>query len=179
MLEIRDCLLVVIDVQGKLAELMHEKESLFKNISILVKAADLLEIPVVVTEQVPASLGPTVEEIAANLGETQPIDKAAFSCFGDDKFREKLISLRKSQVLICGIESHVCVYQTAADAVRSGWEVHVPADAVSSRDPSNKEVALRRLRTEGVTVSSVEMALFELMKTAEHPAFRDVSKLIK
>lgn len=115
MLEIEKCCLVVIDVQGKLAELMYQKESLLKNIQVLIKAAKILDIPIIWLQQVPKALGETVSEIAELLKEDEPINKNSFSCYGDKIFNDKLAELHREQVLICGIEAHVCVYQTAAD----------------------------------------------------------------
>ncbi len=125
------------------------------------------------------SLGPTVPEIAELLSDTEPINKASFSCCGDERFISKLNSLDRRQVLLCGIETHVCIYQTAVDLRSKGYEVSVAADAVSSRTLENKQIGLERLRAEGVNVSSTEMALFELLKTAEHPQFKQIAKLVK
>ncbi len=202
MLEIQDCCLVVVDVQGKLAQLMVDKEALFKNIQILIQAARILEIPILWCQQVPEALGPTVPEIAAllagirgegvppsNRGQdardmrverpVEPIDKASFSCCGQEQFNAQLNTLGKEQVLLCGIETHVCIYQTAMDLMEGGLDVTVIADAVSSRTEQNRRIALRRLAAEGAHVSSTEMALFELLKTAKHPHFREIAKLVK
>lgn len=179
MLDVKECCLVVVDVQGKLAQLMHAKEVLFKNIQILIQTAKILDIPILWCQQCPAVLGPTVPEIAELLAGDTPIDKSAFSCCGDAAFNAKLNELARSQVLLCGIETHVCIYQTAADLVRKGFRVDVPSDAVSSRTLENKQTAISRMATLGVNITSVEMALFELLRTADHPKFRQVAKLIK
>ena len=179
MLEIENCSLVVIDVQGKLASLMYEKELLFKNLQILVKAAKLLNIPILLCQQVPDSLGSTIPEIAELISDIEPINKSSFSCFRDDQFEIKLNQIKRSQILICGIETHVCIYQTAIDLLRNGFYVNVIADAVSSRTRENKEIALNRISSEGVKISSVEMTLFELLKNAKHPNFKEIAKLIK
>ncbi len=110
MLDIENCCLVVVDVQGKLAQLMHEKQSMFKNIQILIKAAKILDIPILWCQQCPDSLGPTVPEIAQLLTDNEPIDKSAFSCCGAEQFNIKLNELKRQQVLLCGIETHVCIY---------------------------------------------------------------------
>jgi nicotinamidase-related amidase len=179
MLEINDCSLVVVDIQGKLAQIMYEKECLFKNVEILIKAASLLNIPILWCQQVPESLGPTIPEIAALLKDIEPINKSSFSCCGDLQFNNKLNELNVNQVLLCGIETHVCIYQTAVDLVRKGFYVNVISDAVSSRTHDNKTVALERIVADGAKVSSVEIALFELLKTAKHPSFKEIARLIK
>ena len=179
MLNIRKSSLVVVDVQGKLAQLMYNKEILFKNIQILIKAAKILDIPILWAQQCPDSLGPTVPEIEQLLSDNEPINKAAFSCCGEENFNIALNELARNQVLLCGIETHVCIYQTAIDLLRKGFSVHVIADAVSSRTPENKHIALSRMTAEGANLSSTEMALFELLKTAEHPQFKNIAKLIK
>jgi nicotinamidase-related amidase len=170
---------VVVDVQGKLAQLMHAREVLFKNIRILIQAAKILDIPILWCQQCPAALGPTAAQIAELLTDHKPIDKSAFSCCGDETFNTRLNELKRGQILLCGIETHVCIYQTAVDLLRKGFGVDVAADAVSSRTLDNRQIALKRLARLGVNISSVEMALFELLGTAEHPKFRQIAKLIK
>lgn len=179
MLEAENCCLVVVDVQGKLARLMHDKDTLFKNIQILIKAAKILDIPILWCRQVPDALGATVPEIAELLTDSRPIDKASFSCCGRPGFDDKLAVLNRKQVALCGIETHVCVYQTAVDLVKRGYEVDVISDAVSSRTLENKNVGLERIAAGGGNISSTEMAIFELLKTAEHPNFREIAGLIK
>ena len=179
MLEIDSCSLIIVDVQGKLAQIMYEKELLFKNIQILIKAAKILNIPIVWCQQVPDALGPTIPEIAELLTDIEPINKASFSCCGEEQFNDKLNKLSVEQVLICGIETHICVYQTALDLFRKGFSINVIADAVSSRTLENKTIALERLAHEGCKIICVEMILFELLKTAKHPRFREIARLIK
>jgi len=179
MLEIHDCTLVVVDVQGKLAQLMADKEALFKNIRILIQAAKILEIPILWCQQVPAALGPTVPEIAELLTGNEPIDKASFSCAGCEPFNAKLEALNRKQVVLCGIETHVCIYQTAMDLLSRDYQLTAVADAISSRTTQNRQIGLDRLAAEGATLASTEMVLFELLKTAEHPQFRQIAKLVK
>jgi len=179
MLDVQDCCLVVVDVQGRLAELMYERDVLFKNIQILIKAAKILSIPILWTQQQPQAIGVTVPQINQLLTDNEPINKACFSCCGLKEFNDKINTLSRKQVLLCGIEAHVCICQTAAELIASGKEVHVIADAVSSRTKENKQIALERMITEGVKLSSVEMAVFELLKTAEHPQFKQVIQLVK
>lgn len=179
MLDIQNCCLVVVDVQGKLAQLMYDKQVLFKNIQILIKAAKILDIPILWCQQCPDALGPTVPEIAQLLTDNEPINKSAFSCCGVEQFNIKLNDLKRRQILLCGIETHVCVYQTSVDLLRKGLSVDVVADAVSSRTPENKQIAINRMVAEGINISCTETALFELLKTAEHPQFKQIAKLIK
>jgi nicotinamidase-related amidase len=179
MLEVPNCCLVVVDVQGKLAQLMTGKESLVNNIQILIQAAKLLDIPILWCQQVPEALGPTVPEIAGLLTGIEPIDKASFSCCGQERFNAELNALGREQVLLCGIEAHVCIYQTAMELMDGGLDITIIADAVSSRTEQNKQIALMRLSAEGARVSSTEMALFELLRTAQHPQFKQVAKLVK
>ncbi len=179
MLDIRNCCLVVVDVQGKLAQLMYRKEVLFKNIQILIEAAKILDIPILWCQQCPDALGQTIPEIAQLLTDNEPVNKSAFSCCGDEQFNVRLNELARNQVLLCGIEAHVCIYQTAVDLLRKGFCVDVVADAVSSRTLENKQIAIDRMAAEGVNISCTEMALFELLKTAEHSQFKQVAELIK
>jgi nicotinamidase-related amidase len=175
----KDCCLVVIDVQGKLAELMHDKENLIKNLCILIQAVRILEIPVLWCQQVPAALGPTVPEIAELLVGLEPINKSSFSCCRCEEFNDKLQELGRKQVILCGIEAHVCIYQTAVDLLERDYEVEVIADAVSSRTLANKEIGLDKIAAEGAQISSVETCLFEILKSAEHPHFRQIARIIK
>jgi nicotinamidase-related amidase len=179
MLDQNDCCLVVVDVQGKLAQLMYDKETFFKNIRILIQAAKILNIPILWCQQVPAALGPTIPEIAELLTDNQPIDKSCFSCAGCEEFNSKLEKLGRRHVLLCGLETHVCVYQTTADLLAKNYKVDCVADAVSSRISSNKDIGLKRIAAEGATITSTEMAIFEILKTAEHPQFKQIAKLVK
>jgi len=179
MLDIENCCLVVVDVQGKLAQLMHDKQSMFKNIQILIEAAKILNIPILWCQQCPDALGPTIPEIAQLITDSEPIDKSAFSCCGAEQFNINLKELKRHQVLLCGIETHVCIYQTAIDLLRRGFSVDVVVDAVSSRTPQNKQIAINRMVAEGINISCTEMALFEMLKTAEHPQFKQIAKLVK
>lgn len=179
MLDIQNCCLVVVDVQGKLAQLMHGKQTLFKNIQILIKAAKILNIPILWCQQCPDALGSTVPEIEQLLTDNEPVNKSAFSCCGAEQFNTKLNELARDQVLLCGIETHVCIYQTAVNLLRKGFSVDVLADAVSSRTLENKQIAINRMAAKGINISCTEMALFELLRTAEHPQFKQIAKLIK
>lgn len=171
--------LVIIDVQEKLLRVMHQKETLLKNVSILAQAAKVLEMPILWCQQYPKALGQTAPEVASHLEGVEAIDKMCFNCTGSSEFNEKLTKANVANVIVCGIESHICVYQTARQLKRKGYNVEVAADAVTSRTPENKQIAIDRLRAESIAISSTEMTLFDLLKTAKHEKFREISKLIK
>ncbi len=179
MLEPEEVVLAIVDIQGKLAHSMHEKESLFENVQKLIKGIQVLGVPILWVEQLPEKLGHTVDEIADTLSGIQPITKNSFSCCRNDRFMQALKALNRNQVLIAGIEAHVCVYQTAVDLVNAGFEVQVVTDAVSSRNVWNKEIGLQKMRDHGVRWTSVETALFELLKVAEGEQFRKIIKIVK
>lgn len=179
MLKIENTTLLIVDIQGNLAHLMHGKELLFKNVQKLIKGIQILGIPILWVEQNPRGLGPTIPEIADILSNIQPISKMSFSSCRNDRFLQALNALNRKQVLIAGIEAHVCVYQTAAELVDIGYDVQVVTDAVSSRNMENKEIGLQRMRDSGVSLTSVETALFELLKVAEGEQFREILKIVK
>ena len=178
MLEIDNTVLVVIDVQGKLASLMHDRERLYDNTARMIRAAAVLDIEVICTEQHPDGLGPTVPEVAGHLN-VQPIPKFAFSCCGEPAFETALKLTECTQVLLTGIETHICVYQTAVDLLTGGYEVYALTDAVSSRTVGNKLIGLDRMKDAGARLTSVEMALFELLEVAGGDAFKEIIKIVK
>lgn len=179
MLTIGNTVFVLVDVQGKLAELMHDKERLFASLRQLVLGLQALRVPVLWLEQNPTRMGETIAPLREILEPETPIAKMSFSGWGCTAFRERLEQSGCRQVLLAGIETHVCVFQTAADLVASGYTVQVVADAVSSRTAANREIGLERIRACGAPLTSVESALFELLRTAEHPAFREVLRLVR
>lgn len=179
MLKMENVALLIVDIQGNLAHLMHGKERLFKNVQKLIKGIQVLGIPILWVEQNPQGLGPTIPEIADILSDIQPISKMSFSSCQNDRFVQALKALNRKQVLIAGIEAHVCVYQTAAELVEIGYEVQVATDAVSSRDIENKEIGLQKMRDSGVSLTTVETALFEILKVAEGEQFRKIIKILK
>ena len=171
--------LIVIDIQEKLHKLMFNREQVERNSVILVKLAQALEMPILWCQQVPNALGPTIQPVWSLLNEQASFDKTSFSCCGDQAFAARLDEIKPKNALICGIETHVCVYQTAMDLLEKGIGVHVIADAASSRSNENKQIALHRMGKEGVTLSSTEMCLFELLRDSTHEKFRELAKLIK
>jgi len=179
MLKIENTALIVVDIQGNLALAMHEKELLFKNARKLIKGVQVLGIPILCTEQNPQKLGPTIPEIADLLSDSHPVSKLSFSCCQDDGFLNALKSIDRKQLLIAGIEAHVCIYQTAADLIDLGYEVQVVTDAVSSRNMEDKEIGLQKMRDSGASLTSVETALFELLKIAEGKQFKEILNIVK
>ena len=179
MLEIDNAVLVIIDVQGKLASLMHRRVELFENLRRIIQGVRVLGIPVLWNEQLPDKLGPTVPEIKELLSDMEPLAKSAFSCCGNEDFLLALKSINHKQVLVAGIEAHVCVYQTCMDLLQAGYEVHLLADATSSRTETDYKTAVNRIRDEGAKITSVEMALFEMLKVAEGEQFKQIIKIVK
>jgi nicotinamidase-related amidase len=180
-LEAEQCALVVIDIQQKLLPPIFQKDQLVRNSQLLIRAAGILKIPAVVSTQYAKGLGGTVPEIAALLPETEPIDKTPFSCFGSDVFCSLLKRLPgpRTTLLLCGMESHICVTQTALGALREGYLVHVASDAVSSRTEWNWKIGLERMRAAGAIISSTEMMIYELMRSSSSAAFKELLPHLK
>lgn len=172
--------LAIIDVQERLATVMptDAMQQLIRNCGILMQAAVMLEIPVIVTEQYPKGLGHTLPELAALVPNIQPIEKTAFSCAAEAKFCRQLTS-DHSQLVLCGMEAHICVVQTALDLIAAGKQVFVVEDAVISRNPANKANALARLREAGCVITNTESVVFEWLGVAEGDVFKTISKLIR
>ena len=179
MLKIEDAVLVVVDVQGKLATLMHEKEEFFSNVVKMIKGAKTLGIPIIWNEQLPDKLGETIPEIKDALPNMLPLVKNTFSCCGNGDFMKQLKAVNRRQVILVGMETHVCVYQTTLDLLEAGYEVHLVADAVSSRTLDNKNTAIEAMRSLGAKITCVEMALFEMLRIAEGDMFKQVIKIVK
>ena len=180
MLKREEAVLVVVDVQGKLAKLMWEKESLFAELRRMIEGARALEIPIIWMEQNPEGLGPTVPEV----GEVMPqglaaIPKMTFSCWGEPEFVKVLKATGRKSVLVAGIETHICVYQTVRQLQENGYQAHVVADATSSRKASNRGVGLKRIGDAGALLTTVEMCLFEMLETSEDERFREVVGIVK
>lgn len=181
MLTNKNTCLVVIDIQEKLITHIHNHEQVVKNSEILVRIAAALNIPVLWCQQVPAALGETVSPLRSQFAQMnlEPVNKTCFSCCGSEVFAKKLAALDSRNTVLCGIESHVCVFQTAGDLIDRGLNVHVIADAVSSRTSENRQIGLNRISSAGAVISSVEMFLFELLRDSKHEKFRELAKLIK
>ena len=177
-----DSLLVVIDIQPRLAEAMpeEERESMIGNTAMLLQAASELDIPMILTEQYPQGLGTTTPELLGFLPQnTSPLPKTGFSCFCAEGFKSVLADSRCSQVIVTGQETHVCVLQTAFDFLHQGYQVFVVEDAVCSRNPEHKIYALERMRQAGAVVTCGESVLFEWLRDASHPKFKSLAQLIR
>lgn len=179
MFSIDKSLLLVIDIQGKLADLMTDKKQTYDNVEILIQGAKILNLPILVTEQYPKGLGHTIEPLAKLLTDITPIEKTSFSCCGDTKFMDALQSTNRNQIIICGIETHICVYQTSVELLKMGYELEIIADAVSSRTIDNKLIGLDKIKSAGGQISCTETILFELLKKAGSSEFKEISKLVK
>lgn len=173
--------LIVVDVQERLFTVMdaERRDEFVANVKILVAAAARLGIPILVTEQYPKGLGHTLPELAALLKDVDVVEKTAFSCCGAPGFVERLRVLDADQVLLAGIESHVCVLLTALDLARLGFRTAIAADATCSRRRESRELGLAQARQEGVIVTSTETAVFSWLGRADTDAFREITKLLK
>ncbi|MGH9668657.1 MAG: hydrolase [Terriglobales bacterium] len=180
-LDRQQCALVVVDIQEKLLPPIHEKERLVRNSQLLLRLAEILNIPVVATTQYAKGLGRTVPEIASLLPAGEPIDKLRFGCFASPQFCSALKALpgRRNTVLLCGMETHICVMQTALGALDQGYLVHVASDAVGSRSEWNWKIGLDRMRTAGALISSTEMIIYELLGGSGTAEFKQMLQYLK
>jgi nicotinamidase-related amidase len=179
MLQAHETALLIIDLQEKLVRAMHEKEALIAKTAKLIEGARLFGMPILVTEQNPEKLGATIPELAALLEGVEPVSKLAFSCLGEPLFLKKLEETRAKSLVVAGVETHVCVYQTAVDLVRRNYGVELVTDAVSSRTVHDRDTAIRKCSMLGALPTTVEMLLFELLGKAEGPVFKAVSRIVK
>jgi len=179
MLDLDDTAVVLVDVQGKLASLMVDRAQLFDHVERLLGCARALELPIVWTEQIPEKMGATLDRFLPHLEGLSPLPKSSFGCCGEPAFMDALEATGRNSLILAGIETHVCVYQTAAGLVERGYRVEVPADAVSSRTARNRDIGLRKIEQTGAALTSVETAVLELLGDAAHPRFRDILRLIK
>jgi nicotinamidase-related amidase len=178
-----ETLLLVVDIQERLVPAIHKDlyPRALRNMQIMIETAGTLGLPILLTEQYPKGLGPTVKEILLPLdGKAfKRIEKVTFSCARDEGFLQAVAAANRKQILIIGMETHVCVYQTSVDLARAGYSVFVLDDAVSSRFMHNYQSGLQALRDAGCTVFSTETAVFQLLKVAATPEFKKVSSLIR
>lgn len=171
--------LVVIDAQEAFSKIIPDFDQMASRIALMVQVCKLLNLPIIVTEQYPKGLGRTVETISRHLPEgVQPIEKLSFSACGVQEFDTRLREHHVEQVMLCGIEAHICVSQTAHDLLQNGYQVHLLSDAVSTRLVRNRDVAINKMAGAGAIISSVEMALFELCP-AGTPEFKQMQALVK
>jgi len=178
-LEKHRLVLVVIDIQERFRDLLFEQAKLLRGTSRLIRAFRELDMPVLVTEHYSKGLGVTMPEIRGLLTGIQPLEKIAFSCDGDPGFRKALDALNRDQIVLCGIETHVCVYQTARDLMDRGRQVAVAADAVTSRFAADRDIALGHMRRIGVQIMTIDMILFEFLREARTPDFKAIAPILK
>jgi nicotinamidase-related amidase len=175
-----NALLLVVDVQERLFKAMPEdgQPQLLKNLDILVKTARRLDLPVVTSEQYPKGLGPTVSALREQLPEA-PLQKLEFSCGGNQAIAKKILETGRRQIVVAGMETHVCVFQTVRDLVRGGFTVFVPRDAVLSRTAENRAAGLSLCEKAGAVLTSTETTVFDLLGAAGTPEFKELSPLLK
>jgi len=181
LLRAEQCALVVVDIQEKLLPPIFNKDELLKNSQLLIRIANVLEIPVVVTTQYAQGLGAVVPEIASLINRTGAIDKLDFSCFGSNDFRSILKSLpgNRNTLLLCGMEAHICVMQTALGALNDGYLVHVATDAIGSRVRWNWDIGIDRMRAAGAVISTTEMMIYELLRCSGTQEFKQILPYLK
>lgn len=181
MLQPQKAVLVVVDVQEKLCAAMdqHALQQLTRNIGILLESANELAIPVLFTEQYVKGLGPTLAELKGRAPAAPSFEKMTFSCCGNEAFMEQLKQGGRTQVIVCGMETHVCVLQTVFELLADGFNVHVVKDAVLSRSNDNKQTAIEAMLLAGAVPTSTEAVVFQLLKVAGTDSFRKLSKLVK
>lgn len=171
--------LVIVDVQGKLASLVHDSDTLIANCAKLIQGAQLLGLPIVWLEQNPEKLGPTVDSVRQLLKDVTPISKFTFNGCGEPEFVEAVRQANVENFLLCGIEAHICVYQTALALAQRDYDVHLVTDCISSRLEQNKQLSVRKLLNKGIDITCLEMCLYELVKDCRIDEFRSILKLIK
>ncbi len=176
MLSKNDTILIVIDFQEKMLPHIENGEEILKNAKKLIKAAKIFNIPIIVTKQ--RKLGDIVDEIRREI-EIEPIEKITFSCYREEKFKERIKKEGKRKCLLIGIETHICVLQTALDLLKEGYEVHVATDCTGSRKEKDKEVAIQKMITNGIIPTTAETAIYEMLESADKEEFKDILKIIK
>jgi len=180
LLEASKCCLLIVDMQEKLLPVIHDAERVADKCAVLQEAAEKLDLPIIISEQYPKGLGPTIEELEHK--QARIFDKLSFSVMRNETLKGHFKKMEESgftQVIVCGVEAHVCVLQSAVDLKDAGFEVFLVADAVSSRSQDSVDLALARMRATGVHIVNVEMAVFELAGKAGTPEFKALSALIK
>ena len=181
LLQSEQCALVVVDIQEKLLPPIFNKDELIKNSQLLIRVANILEIPVVVTTQYVQGLGAVVPEISSLINHVRAVDKLDFSCFGSNDFRSLLKSLpgNRNTVLLCGMEAHICVMQTVLGALNDGYLVHVATDAIGSRVRWNWDIGIDRMRAAGAVISTTEMMIYELLRCSGTEEFKQILPYLK
>ena len=179
-LQAEQCSLLVIDIQQKLLPPIFQKERLIRNAQLLLRLSQILKLPVLAATQYTKGLGPVVPEIASLLP-AAAFDKLEFNCFGSEQFCSAVKALPRDRntLLVCGMETHICVTQTVLNALRNGYLVHVASDAVGSRAEWNWKIGLRRMETAGAVISTTEMIIYELLHNSGTAAFKEMLKHLK
>lgn len=179
MLNTNDTVLFVIDVQDRLVGMLKNSEEITKNNSILAKTAKVLNVPIIASEQYPKGLGSTILEVREHINPENIYEKTSFSALEEDCIKTKLKELSPKNIILTGIESHICVYQTALDLISEGYNVYVVKNAVSSRKSKDYKTSLELMHDFGAKLTCVETVLFELLRTSKHPNFKEIQALIK
>ncbi len=174
-----DLVLLIVDVQERLARVMDRREQVQSSIVVLIRLAKLMDIPIVLTQQYTKGLGPTVQAIASELEGVDPVEKIHFSCCGEENFTRQMDALGRKTVILTGMESHICVLQTALDLLDMGYNIHVPWDSVCSRSDGNRDRALRSMERAGAVITSSETAVFQVLGCAGTPEFKQISALLR
>ncbi|MBI9018913.1 MAG: isochorismatase family protein [Phycisphaerae bacterium] len=179
MLNQQNALLLIIDMQQAFDSAVHEFGKIVERARIMIESAKLLDIPIIVSEQFPQGLQRTVDVLQKALGDIHYYEKTEFSCLRNEEIFQAVKDSGRSQVLLAGVESHVCVSQTAYDLQATGLEPIILADVVSSRRPFDKQIALGRFRADSMEITTTEAAIFEILRDSKHPCFKEISKLIR
>jgi nicotinamidase-related amidase len=174
-----ECAAVVVDIQERLLPHMYESDILLTSCLKLIEGLKILSVPMLFTQQYSRGLGQTVHPIVQIVSDFKHIEKISFSCCGEPIFENELASMGKPDIILCGIESHVCVMQTCIDLLDTGKKVVVVEDCVSSRKPGDKRIAIERMRQEGARITTLESLLFELSRVAGNETFRNISRIVK
>ena len=174
-----ESMLLVVDFQEKLLAAFKEPGKIVQSCAKLIKFSKIMGLPIVWTEQYPKGLGATVDEIKAELSDLEPVEKLTFSCFGEPRFAESLSSHEAKQIMVCGIETHICVEQTVLDAIACGYQAHVITDACASRNKTDHKAGLRKMENAGAVSTCVEAAMYEILERSDAAEFRDVLQLVK
>lgn len=177
--DLNNTIALIIDEQVKLMPVIHDSASVINNTRILIQGLKILEVPFLITQQYTKGMGMTVQAVFDAAGTEDYLDKRTFSCWDSEEIRGAVKASGKKQVLLAGVETHICLLQTAIDLIEDGYDVFVVENCVSSRKASDKETALKRMIQNGVQITGYESILFELMRTSTHPRFKEISKLIK
>ncbi len=171
--------LLLVDYQERFVPVLHDNQEIIKNIKFLLSGFNIYKVPITVSEQVPEKLGATIDEFKSLLKEADFFSKKAMSCCGQAGFVDKLKAKKINKVAVCGIEAHVCVLQTCLDLLHNGFQVHLVCDAITTRVPHNRNIAIEKMKNAGVIVTSVETILFEIAYEAGSEEFKQLQQLFK